>query len=67
MLMCVSRATASVAHTHQPELGNQAQPPTSVGAREDDEGLGGPLRSPAGRGVAMFPQDGKQGPGPDDP
>src|SRR6266699_3381139 len=31
---------------------------TSVGAREEDEGLGGPLGSPAGWGVVVLPQDG---------
>ena len=29
----------------------------SVGARVDDEGWCGPLGSPAGWGVAVFPQD----------
>src|SRR5438067_300787 len=32
----------------------------SVGAREDDVGLGGPLGSPAGWRVVMFPQDGSE-------
>src|SRR2546421_6206361 len=35
-----------------------AQARFSVGARADDEGMGGPLWSPAGWGVALFPQHG---------